>query len=566
MAITNEFFDALNDPKAALWSAGVAFNRSNPLPLDKWSVFQSKEAAISYAESNAVAYPGQIVAVYEDGAMLAYVLSEISEDESSKLSLQPIGIIPTGDGAISVSDDGVITVGVDGITIEVVDNTLSLVGYADAPEGAQLVKTADGLGWIKPDNTIITELAETVEGLAEEVDELKALVGSEAQYDENGDKIADASGLIAAVQELEATKANAADVYTKEETNTAINSAVTNAAHLKRIKVDSKDDINVAANDADQYIYMVPTGLQEDDDKYDEYMVFEGVLEKVGSWEINLSAYATKEDLTAEADRAKKAEKEAKDAADAAQADVDALEEEVAALVEDVAKKADIVYYPVTDPETEEVSQVPGSFLSPEDKKKLDALVIDEDGSVGMSGSVNANNVEGLGTWLNQNGNTYITGLTEVNMSQDLLDKLNYITSVDGDTFKVTDGNLELVKVTQSKVEGLEEVLNSKATTEELNEVANDVSELDKILNGYTDGETEVIGLIEHVSKLNTKVGNLEQLNATLGDTYVTKVEFNTAVGDLNNLISTNTTNIGTLTERVENVEALLAWKDIEQE
>jgi hypothetical protein len=58
MAITNDFFSALNDPKAAMWSAGVAFNRSNPLPLDKWSVFQSMDEAIAYAESNAVAYPG----------------------------------------------------------------------------------------------------------------------------------------------------------------------------------------------------------------------------------------------------------------------------------------------------------------------------------------------------------------------------------------------------------------------------------------------------------------------------------------------------------------------------
>lgn len=38
---------------------------------------------------------------------------------------------------------------------------------------------------------------------------------------------------------------------------------------------------------------MVPTGLQEEDDKYDEYMVIDGVVEKVGSWEVNLEGYAT---------------------------------------------------------------------------------------------------------------------------------------------------------------------------------------------------------------------------------------------------------------------------------
>jgi hypothetical protein len=42
---------------------------------------------------------------------------------------------------------------------------------------------------------------------------------------------------------------------------------------------------------------MVPTGLQEDDDKYDEYVVIDGLLEKVGSWEVDLSNYTTKEEL-----------------------------------------------------------------------------------------------------------------------------------------------------------------------------------------------------------------------------------------------------------------------------
>lgn len=563
MAITNEFFNALNDPKAALWSAGVAFNRSNPLPLDKWSVFQSKEAAISYAETNAVAYPGQIIAVYDEGAMHAYVLAEVGEEENSKLSLQPIGIIPTGDGAISVSEDGVITIGVDDITIEVVDNTLSLVGYTDAPEGAQLVKTESGLGWIKPDNTVITELEETVEGLAEEVDELKALVGSEAQYDEAGEKIADASGLVAIIQELENTKANAADVYTKTETDKAIGDAVAAVNHLKRVKVDGLDDIDLTADDADQYIYMVPTGLQEDDDKYDEYMVFEGVLERVGSWEINLNAYATKAELTAEVDRAKLAEQEAKAAADAAQAEIDTLEEDLVELTGIVDGKVDAVYYQVKDEETGEFISVPGTLLTPEDREKLGALVIDKDGNVGISGSVNAENVEGLGSWLTNNANTYIQNIGVGNLSQELLNKVNYITSVT-DNFKVVDGELQLVKVAQSSVDGLNEVLADKASVENLNELASEVGNLDKILNGYVnDDNEEIVGLIENVSKLSTKVSDLEQFNTSLDNTYVTQNVFNSTVQNLNNLISTNTTNISSLSAKYAELSEHLTWQNL---
>ena len=49
----------------AKWDAGVVFNRTNALPLDKFSVFRSLSAAQEYASDNAVAYPGQIVTVVD---------------------------------------------------------------------------------------------------------------------------------------------------------------------------------------------------------------------------------------------------------------------------------------------------------------------------------------------------------------------------------------------------------------------------------------------------------------------------------------------------------------------
>ena len=42
---------------------------------------------------------------------------------------------------------------------------------------------------------------------------------------------------------------------------------------------------------------MVPSGLQEDDNKYYEWILINGVFERVGSWEVNLSNYATKADI-----------------------------------------------------------------------------------------------------------------------------------------------------------------------------------------------------------------------------------------------------------------------------
>lgn len=67
--------------------------------------------------------------------------------------------------------------------------------------------------------------------------------------------------------------------------------------HLKRVIVESILDIDDSALDADQYIYMVKNTNPETEefDSYDEYMVIDGVLEKVGSWAVDLSDYATTE-------------------------------------------------------------------------------------------------------------------------------------------------------------------------------------------------------------------------------------------------------------------------------
>ena len=40
---------------------------------------------------------------------------------------------------------------------------------------------------------------------------------------------------------------------------------------------------------------MVPKGTAGTSDKYDEYMVIDGVLEKMGDWKVDLSGYVKKE-------------------------------------------------------------------------------------------------------------------------------------------------------------------------------------------------------------------------------------------------------------------------------
>jgi hypothetical protein len=190
-------------------------------------------------------------------------------------------------------------------------------------------------------------------------------------------------------------------------------------AGLKRVIKNKVEDIDVNALDAERYIYMVPSGLLEDDNKYYEYVVIDGKVEQVGSWEVDLSAYAKTQDVN-----------------------------------KALANKVDIIYYTVENDDGT-TSQVAGSLLSPEDKEKLSALVLDEDGGVGISGTVNADNVSGLGTWITNNAANHIVNLTENNLSQELKDKINFITSVDESNFTVVDGKLDFKTINAAEVAGL---------------------------------------------------------------------------------------------------------------
>lgn len=71
----SDFFNSLES--GATWSAGVAFKRSNPLPIDRYSVFQTEADALDYAKTNAVAYPGQVIATVSDTEAVVYVIASV---------------------------------------------------------------------------------------------------------------------------------------------------------------------------------------------------------------------------------------------------------------------------------------------------------------------------------------------------------------------------------------------------------------------------------------------------------------------------------------------------------
>lgn len=82
-----------------------------------------------------------------------------------------------------------------------------------------------------------------------------------------------------------------ADAYTKSQTDSAIQTAVANADHLKREIVEVMPEVDAADENT---IYMVGTGDGSEDSAYEEYMLINGGFEKIGSSKVDLTNYAQK--------------------------------------------------------------------------------------------------------------------------------------------------------------------------------------------------------------------------------------------------------------------------------
>lgn len=115
MATSNAYelsnlWDGINN--GAKWDAGVVFNRTNALPLDKFSVFSSLTAAQDYAMNNAIAYPGQIITVV-DGATSSVTAYKIETNGEISAVAPAISInvedLPLSAGTgIEITQDGYI--------------------------------------------------------------------------------------------------------------------------------------------------------------------------------------------------------------------------------------------------------------------------------------------------------------------------------------------------------------------------------------------------------------------------------------------------------------------------
>lgn len=138
----------------------VAFNRQTAFPLDARSYFESLESATAAAataqaagSSETTYYFGQTIAVVENSKATLYVI-------------QPDKTLKEVGGNVAINEN---------VFAKDESGALSLLGFANAVGGAQLVKTEDGkVSWVKPDTT-------TVEGLSTAIESLKTTVGDDTK-------------------------------------------------------------------------------------------------------------------------------------------------------------------------------------------------------------------------------------------------------------------------------------------------------------------------------------------------------------------------------------------------
>ena len=400
----------------------VSFNPTSAFPLDARSYFESYDAAVVAAQkavpvgsSEAVYYYGQTLVVVENGKASFYII-------------QPDNSLSGLEGATSISVD-------EKLFEYDADGNLSLKGFDTAALGNVLS--------VGPNGTLVYS-----------------------------------------------------SVYTKTETDTKINEAVAAAAHLKRKIVDRKEDIDVDAPNADQYIYMVPSGLEADSNKFYEYMVLviedsEGtitkIVEQVGSWDVDLSDYATKTQIN-------DLQTQVNDKVDKVEGSRLITEEEaekLASLEPGLVKEVDSDTFEVSDSGKLILKDLPiskiidladilnkgktteggYSLITATDKEKLSALTLSgETGKLEVSAYIDVSHVNNLADWItaHSSGDDYVVGLSENNLTDDLLEKLQsaiteeFISSADEEVFTVTSGKLGLNAIPISKVTNLDNILQDK--------------------------------------------------------------------------------------------------------
>lgn len=233
----------------------VPFAMTSALPLDYNSYFESltaAEAAAATADeagsSTTTYYYGQTLAVVENNVAALY-------------TIQPDKTLAKVGGDIEFNSN---------VFLKNTDGELDLYGFADAVAGAQLTKSTEGkLSWVKPDTTTVEGLSTAVTGLQTDVETIQNTLDS---------------------------KADANTVYTKTEIDSKIS-----GVYLYKGSVNAYSDLPTGAATGD--VYNVATADTENGIKAGDNVAWDGTAWDVLAGTVDLTGYATKEELAGKVDK-----------------------------------------------------------------------------------------------------------------------------------------------------------------------------------------------------------------------------------------------------------------------
>lgn len=436
------------------------FRRGNPNPLDNSSVWASLAEAQNYAANDPVAYVGQILTVVDNANGVATVYS--IQDEAG--TLKKVGTSPVGDeSTITVAEDGTVSLfGIAGLELSRTedDGTVKKINY-------QPLLVNGKLTWVEPSATTVEGLAAEIEGTKTRIDTLENTVGDaskglvkdvadntaaiNAVNDKIGtvaegttlvDMITDATyddtalaGRVAAIEGdyLKTSDKTALETKMADDISTAKTETI--AAIMGEAGIDEKYDtlkeiadwilsdttasaelITRVSNIEKDYLKGADkTDLQGEIDALETLVgtlpedatsttVVAYIKEVVDA--LNIGDYAKASDLTALVTRVKAledvgAEKNVIASVDTAQFTVDADRK---LTLNDVAMSK---VTGLTAALNGKVDKVEGSrLITTDEASKLEKLVLSEDGTVEISGEINASNVKELGSWITTNRDT----------------------------------------------------------------------------------------------------------------------------------------------------------------
>lgn len=283
----------------------MAIYRNEPIPLDSSAVWYTYEEMAEYASNNPTAYVGQILGLVDatNRTATAYIITSVAGalKEVGAATVVDEHTIVINNGALALHDFGVAyykyiaatdTAEAKYVRVVVGDidpDTGVAYEWKNGLEPKVVIENGEAvLGWYEPNPTTMEGVSANIASLQNSIDAINTNIGNLEKADD------DLEAGVAAIN----TKLK--NIYTKTETDSAIAAAVSAADHLKREVVTELPSVD----DADlNTIYMIASGLQDDDNKYYEWMVINGAWEQIGSWEVDLSSYAKKTEVEAKVDK-----------------------------------------------------------------------------------------------------------------------------------------------------------------------------------------------------------------------------------------------------------------------